>query len=516
MGILSFTLLSTIFLLIFFTEISRAADIIYGTQSITGNSTLVSKDGNFEMGFFTPSGSTNRYVGIWYKDIPVKTVVWVANQQNPINDSSGTLMINSTGHLVLSRKNGVVWSTNPTKPIQAPMLQLLDSGNLVVRDENSENYLWQSFDYPCDTLLPGMKLGWDLKTGLQRRLVSWKSSDDPFPGDLTWEIDINNYPEPVMFRGSEKYYRGGPWNDLRFSGAPEIVVNQTNGYTRDCYAWNSVTQNWDVFATVPRDNCDKYALCGAYGNCIVGESPVCQCLKGFKPKGNLMDWSQGCSKTKRTVRIAVLVLLVTVVVCGVFLVSYCIRRRKCLEGLETLERMQAFRTYQSFLKRLEQPFRGKDLVAAYSSSSKLESSSTNEITNFDYLSDTLLPRMKLGWDLKIGLDRRLVSWTNLDDLLRETAYGGLKVGKYLHECHEITMILMVFVVPMESVSLENLLGTNGEREVKIVVEVLAVIFVVCGMFLLAHYICKVRARKGLEGKFEQLFKTFIYQNHVKL
>nr|XP_048323695.1 receptor-like serine/threonine-protein kinase SD1-8 [Ziziphus jujuba var. spinosa] len=175
-----------------------------------------------------------------------------------------------------------------------------------------------------------MKLGWDLKTGLQRRLVSWKSSDDPSPGDLTWEIDINNYPESVMFRGSEKYYRGGPWNGLRFSGAPElkpnplfkfefvfnedevyytynllnnsaksrIVVNQTNGYTRDRYAWNSVTQSWDVFATVPRDKCDKYALCGAYGNCIIGESPVCQCLEGFKPKGNLMDRSQGCIRNK--------------------------------------------------------------------------------------------------------------------------------------------------------------------------------------------------------------------------
>ncbi|KAH7546569.1 hypothetical protein FEM48_Zijuj01G0214700 [Ziziphus jujuba var. spinosa] len=318
MGTLSFTLLSTIFLLIFFTEVSWAADTISGTQSITGNSTLVSKDGNFEMGFFSPGGSTNWYVGIWYKDIPAKAVVWVANRQNPINDSSGTLMINSTGHLVLSQKSGVVWSANPARPIQTPILQLRDSGNLV------------SFDYPCDTLLPGMKLGWDLKTGLQRRLVSWKSSDDPSPGDLTWEIDINNYPESVMFRGSEKYYRGGPWNGLRFSGAPElkpnplfkfefvfnedevyytynllnnsaksrIVVNQTNGYTRDRYAWNSVTQSWDVFATVPRDKCDKYALCGAYGNCIIGESPVCQCLEGFKPKGNLMDRSQGCIRNK--------------------------------------------------------------------------------------------------------------------------------------------------------------------------------------------------------------------------
>nr|DAD29480.1 TPA_asm: hypothetical protein HUJ06_030948 [Nelumbo nucifera] len=26
------------------------------------------------------------------------------------------------------------------------------------KDGSSESFLWQSFDYPCDTLLPGMKL----------------------------------------------------------------------------------------------------------------------------------------------------------------------------------------------------------------------------------------------------------------------------------------------------------------------------------------------------------------------
>ena len=59
--------------------------------------TLVSNGGSFKLGFFTPGNSNNCYSGIWYKDIPDKTVVWVANRLNPINDMIGSLMINSTG-----------------------------------------------------------------------------------------------------------------------------------------------------------------------------------------------------------------------------------------------------------------------------------------------------------------------------------------------------------------------------------------------------------------------------------
>ena len=77
------------------------------------NMTLVSKDGSFELGFFNPGSSKNLYLGIWYKNIPVQTVVWVANRLNLINDLSGVLMVNSSGSLVLLSQNSTSESALP-------------------------------------------------------------------------------------------------------------------------------------------------------------------------------------------------------------------------------------------------------------------------------------------------------------------------------------------------------------------------------------------------------------------
>jgi hypothetical protein len=333
MDIFAFLLMISSCSLVFLSDFSNAADSITQSQSLRDDMTLVSKDGSFELGFFNPGSSKNRYLGIWFKNIPIKTVVWVANRLNPINDSSGVLMVNNSGSLVLLSQNStiVVWSVNSTKQASNPIVQLLDSGNLVVRDEkeqNPENYLWQSFDYPCDTLLPGMKLGWDLKTGLERRLSAWKSPEDPSPGELTFGIELNNYPEIVMMKGLEKFFRTSSWNGLGFSGLPELkanrvfnynfvsnkdevyyifyminkfvismlALNQTGRYVIE--RWVEVDNKRNVYISYPKDKCDEYNLCGVYGNCIISESSFCQCLEGFKPKSsetwNPDEWSKGC------------------------------------------------------------------------------------------------------------------------------------------------------------------------------------------------------------------------------
>jgi hypothetical protein len=68
---------ANIFLLL--SGFSNASDSITQSQTISEGRALVSADGSFELGFFSPGSSTNRYLGIWYKNIPVITIIWVAN-----------------------------------------------------------------------------------------------------------------------------------------------------------------------------------------------------------------------------------------------------------------------------------------------------------------------------------------------------------------------------------------------------------------------------------------------------
>ncbi|KAL2327899.1 hypothetical protein Fmac_021326 [Flemingia macrophylla] len=308
------------------------------TQSLTYGNTLVSSPrGVFELAFFNLGNPEKIYLGILYKNKTLdQRVVWVANRGNPINDSSSAILkLNSSGNLVLTHNNTVVWSTNSPQTAQNPVAELLDSGNLVIRDvsstnSNQEEYLWQSFDYPSDTMLPGMKVGWNFKRNLNRQLIAWKSSNDPTPGHLSWGMVLHPYPEVYTMNGTKKYHRLGPWNGLRFSGVPEMAPNpiylydfvsneeeiyyrwtlqQSSLITRLVlnqsilklvdYVWSDVDVSWKLYSGLPPDDeCYHYGVCGANAYCSSSASPMCQCLQGFNPNStqewNSMNWSQGC------------------------------------------------------------------------------------------------------------------------------------------------------------------------------------------------------------------------------
>ncbi|MCD7459421.1 hypothetical protein HAX54_040878 [Datura stramonium] len=59
-----------------------ATDTITTTHFLKDDAaTITSPGGIFEMGFFSPGNSENRYVGMWYKNISVRTVVWATTEK---------------------------------------------------------------------------------------------------------------------------------------------------------------------------------------------------------------------------------------------------------------------------------------------------------------------------------------------------------------------------------------------------------------------------------------------------
>ncbi|CAK9176768.1 unnamed protein product [Ilex paraguariensis] len=302
-------------LLCFWLEACISRDTITSTQSIKDPEIIVSLGKTFNLGFFSPVNTTNRYVGI-LDNIPVTTAVWVANRDKPLNDSSGIVTISEGGNLViLNGQKGVIWSSNVSNPVANSSAQLLDTGNLVLRENSSGRIIWESFQHPSDSYLQKMRLGTDAKTCERTLLTSWKSPSDPSIGTFSSGVDPLNIPHP--------YWRSGPWNGQVFIGIPTMhksydgeftlvddkkgTVDQTFSYANDSivlyFQLNSEgflqkkarfvgKVDWYVLWWAPTNVCDVYGKCGPFGSCNSVESPICTCLRGFEPK-HMDEWSQG-------------------------------------------------------------------------------------------------------------------------------------------------------------------------------------------------------------------------------
>nr|BAF91382.1 S receptor kinase-54 [Brassica rapa] len=305
-------------------------NILSSTESLTisGNRTLVSPGDVFELGFFRTTSSSRWYLGIWYKKVYFRTYVWVANRDNPLSRSIGTLRISNMNLVLLDHSNKSVWSTNLTRGNErSPVVaELLANGNFVMRDSNNNDasgFLWQSFDFPTDTLLPEMKLGYDLKTGLNRFLTAWRNSDDPSSGDYSYKLENRELPEFYLLKSGFQVHRSGPWNGVRFSGIPEnqklsyMVYNFTENSEEVAYTFRMTNNSfysrlkvssdgylqrltlipisiaWNLFWSSPVDiRCDMFRVCGPYAYCDGNTSPLCNCIQGFDP-WNLQQWDIG-------------------------------------------------------------------------------------------------------------------------------------------------------------------------------------------------------------------------------
>ncbi|OAY26069.1 hypothetical protein MANES_16G019000v8 [Manihot esculenta] len=305
-------------------------DTITINQTLADGNFLISKNNSFTLGFFTPGSSSYRYLGIWFYKVPRQTVVWVANRNNPINGSSGVVSINQYGNLVLYsnlEEKIPVWSTNiSAEDASASEAQLLDSGNLVLVKTTSKRIVWQSFDYPTNTMLRGMKFGLDQRRGLDWSLTSWRSADDPGNSEYSVKLDPRGSPQYFLYKGESRYWRSVPWpwrtianvynysfvntkHEIYFSynySDPSVIIRMMldeGGFVK-WFTWHEIEARWKEFWSAPKYRCEWYGVCGANSKCEPNNVNTfeCSCLPGYEPKfprdWHLRDGSGGCVRRR--------------------------------------------------------------------------------------------------------------------------------------------------------------------------------------------------------------------------
>ncbi|XP_011011557.1 PREDICTED: G-type lectin S-receptor-like serine/threonine-protein kinase B120 [Populus euphratica] len=330
-------LLSVSYSLLFLAPFCHAAiNTLTRGQSLKDGESLISVDENFELGFFSPGNSSLRYVGIRYYKIQDQAVIWVANREKPISGSNGVLRIGEDGNLLVADGNGSpVWSSNASVVSSNTAAMLDVTGNLILSSNDTigetDKAYWQSFSNPTDTYLPNMKVL--ISSAEIHAFTSWKSANDPSPGNFTMGVDPRGIPQIVVWEGSRRRWRSGHWNGIIFSGVPYMKAFTTYQFgfkfsresDGNCYVtynpsnnseflrfqitwngfeesrkWNESAKTWQVMQSQPSEECENYNYCGNFGVCTSSGSPKCRCMEGFEPRHpdqwRLGNWSGGCGR----------------------------------------------------------------------------------------------------------------------------------------------------------------------------------------------------------------------------
>ncbi|PWA81043.1 S-locus glycoprotein domain-containing protein [Artemisia annua] len=85
-------------------------------------------------------------------------------------------------------------------------------------------------------------MGKDLLTGHVGQITSWKSNDDPSPGEYTFGCDLRGYPHQFITKVQVVQYRSEPWNGIDFGGISVLPQNAI-------YKFDMVFNDKEVFYT---------------------------------------------------------------------------------------------------------------------------------------------------------------------------------------------------------------------------------------------------------------------------
>ena len=262
------------------------AEIIYSLKpgdTLNATSDLCSERRTYCMSFYIS------YLSIyskWNSD----WVVWNANRNQPVDINSAVLSLNNSGVLKIESKFGepiILYDSRQHSNNSNIVATLLDTGNFVLL-VFQKNIVWESFDHPTDSLLPGMKLGVNHKTGHKWSLVSSISDSIPASGPFSLEWEATR-KELVIKRREKVYWTSGKlMKNNRFKYIPgenfkvEIVSNEEEEYFRYT-APNEELIIWTLFQTGQLINREG----GESGD--IARADVCN---GYNTNGGCQRWGE--------------------------------------------------------------------------------------------------------------------------------------------------------------------------------------------------------------------------------
>nr|GMD19379.1 G-type lectin S-receptor-like serine/threonine-protein kinase SD3-1 [Ipomoea batatas]GME10787.1 G-type lectin S-receptor-like serine/threonine-protein kinase SD3-1 [Ipomoea batatas] len=266
----------------------------------------VSKNGVFAFGFLEKYGGYDVdgfVVGVRYNlgDLEdVNVPVWTVGGGVRVSGNS-TFRLAMDGRLELIENHSgiVVWSSN-TSTLGVQKASLLDSGNLVLLDDD-DKVVWESFSSPINTLLPGQSLHFpqNLRAPSTLSVSSYYSLEIRRNGELAlvWEHNVTYWRSHFGSSASVEEARFestgvlGLYEDSSEAvwsvtskdfGDPSVTLRHLridqDGNLR-MYSWNDEVRSWKVGWQAVINQCNVFGSCGLYGICGYNTSgPTCNCL----------------------------------------------------------------------------------------------------------------------------------------------------------------------------------------------------------------------------------------------
>ncbi|KAI7753164.1 hypothetical protein M8C21_032875 [Ambrosia artemisiifolia] len=282
----------------------------------------LSPNGDFAIGFFNRLNEYGIGIRISSRLIPTdkQPIVWAAGGDLRVGDKS-YFELKKTGELVLfdSTRGVTVWASATTNAsVDSAVLQ--NDGNLVLLSKNKD-VVWQSFDTPSDTLLPGQNLSSNqvLRAARRNSISSYYSLRIGAVGDLElkWENDVAYWRSALV--PSRSALRAVLASDGAFQlfdhmsspiwsvfsddhGEPDVKFRylrlDVDGNLR-LHSWTKNSTSWKLVWQAVENQCDVFATCGLSGICVFNESgsPVCTCpfsVSSVSSSKCLLPYKQSC------------------------------------------------------------------------------------------------------------------------------------------------------------------------------------------------------------------------------